>query len=126
MADIDYNALGQAMDTTWGRASTPVSATHSVKFTLLGPDRVMASYAGLCKFVTEKEMILTKRDQVQESEAVIDAFLKHVKTCYKDLSGLTLKTKELSSVDQLEIVNMNVHNPARTAYYRRRVVFEIS
>ena len=125
MADIDFNALGQAMDTTWGRASTPVTATHSVKFSLLGPDRLMASYAGLCKFVSEKEMIMTKREQIKESEAVIDACLAHVKTVYKDLSGLTLKTSELSSVDQLEIVNMNVHNPLRTAYYRRRVVFEL-
>ena len=126
MANIDYNALAQSMDTTWGRSSTPLTSTHSVKFTLLGPDRLVASYAGICKFVTEKEMIQTKRDQIQESESVIDAFMAHIKTTYKDLSSLTLKTSELTSVDNLEIINMNVHNPLRTAYYRRRVVFEIS
>jgi hypothetical protein len=125
MADIDYNALGQAMDTTWGRSSTPRSCSHSVKWTMLGPDRMMASYAAIVKFVTEKEMIETKRAHVQESESVLDANLKDIKTRYKDLSGLSLKTSELSSVDQLEIINMNVHNPLRTAYYRRRVVFEL-
>jgi|SRR5579863_10083794 len=126
MADIDYNALGQAMDTTWGRSSTPVTCADSVKFTMLGPDRLLASFAGIVKFVTEKEMIETKRAYVQESESIISAVLKSVKSRYKDLCGLTLKASELSSVDSLEIINMNVHNPLRTAYYRRRVVFEIS
>lgn len=92
----------------------------------MGPDRMMASYAVIVKFVTEKEMIQVKRDHVQESESVLDAELASIKSRYKDLSGLTLKTKEMSSVDNLEIINMNVHNPLRTAYYRRRVVFEIS
>ena len=126
MADIDINALGQAIDTSWGRSSTPQTCSYSVKFSMLGPDRMMASYAAIVKFVTEKEMIQTKREHIKESESVLDAVMKNVKTKYKDLSGLTLKTSELSSVDNLEIINMNVHNPLRTAYYRRRVVFEIS
>lgn len=126
MADIDYNALGQSIDTSWGRSSTPKTSSYSVKFTMVGPDRLMASYAAIVKFITEKEMIDMKRVYVQESESVIDAVLKHVKTCYKDLSGLTLKTSELSGVDTLEIINFNVHNPLRTAYYRRKVVFELS
>lgn len=125
MADIDFNALGQAIDTTWGRSSTPITNTHSVKFTMIGTDRLMASYAGIVKFITEKQMIDMKRAYVQESESVVAAVLKHVKTCYKDLSGKALKTSELSSVDSLEIINLNVHNPLRTAYYRRKVVFEI-
>ena len=126
MADIDYNALGQATDTSWGRSSTPKTCSYSIKWSMLGPDRMLASYAVIVKFVTEKEMIQAKRDHVQESEAVLDAELASIKSRYKDLSGLTLKAKELSSVDNLEIINMNVHNPLRTAYYRRRVVFEIS
>jgi hypothetical protein len=127
MADIDFNALGQAMDTTWGRSSTPKASTHSVKFRLLGTDRLEASYAGIVKFITEKQMIEMKRTYAGESDDVINAVLKHIKTAYKDLSGLTLKTSELpgGSVDTLEIINLNVHNPLRTAYYRRKVVFEL-
>lgn len=126
MADIDYNALGQAMDTTWGRSSTPQTCSYSVKLTMLGTDRVLASYAAVVKFVTEKEMIEMKRRYVQEAQDVTDEVLKAVKTRYKDLSGLTLKAKQLSSVDNLEIINFNVHNPLRTAYYRRKTVFELA
>lgn len=125
MADIDYNALGQAMDTTWGRSSTPKTASYSVKLTMLGPDRMLASYAAIVNFGTERQMIDMKRRYSDESESVTSEVLKTVKANYKELVGEGLSTKELSSVDSLEIINFNVHNPRRTAYYRRKTVYEL-
>lgn len=125
MADIDYNALGQAIDTTWGRSSTPKTASYSVKLTMLGPDRLMASYAAVVNFGTERQMIDMKRRYAEESELVTAEVLKAVKANYKELCGESLKAKELNSTDSLEIININVHNPRRTAYYRRKTVFEI-
>ena len=125
MADIDYNALGQAMDTSWGRSSTPRTASYSVKLTMLGPDRLLASYAAVVNFGTEKQMIDMKRRYSDESESITNEVLKAVKANYKDLAGSSLSSKELSSVDSLEIIGFNVHNPRRTAYYRRKTVFEI-
>lgn len=123
---LDINALGQAIDTTWGRSSTPVVASHSVKFILLGGNRMLASYAVVTNFASEREMILTKRSCAEESEKVIDAHVKAVKTAYKDLCGDSLTVKEESSTDSVEIIGFNVHNPKRTAYYRRRTVFELA
>lgn len=125
MADIDFNALAQSMDTTWGRSSTPKTASYSVKLSLLGPDRLLASYAVVVNFGTERRMIDCKRAQVTESEAVIKEVMKQIKASYKDITGSALSVKEDSSVDSLEIINMNVHNAKRTAYYRRKTVFEI-
>lgn len=125
MADIDFNALGQAIDTTWGRSSTPQTASYSVKLKMLGPDRLEASYAAVVNFGTERQMIDMKRRYVDESKSVTSAVLKAVKTNYKELSGETLRAKELSATDSLEIINLNVHNARRTAYYRRKAIFEI-
>jgi len=127
MADgkIDFNALGQAIDTSWGRSSTPNTASYSVKFLLQG-DRIIASFAAVVNFGTEKEMILMKRNYAEESVAILGEVLKKVKATYKDLSGMTLKTKETSSSDSIEIIGFGVHNPKRTAYYRRKTVFEMS
>lgn len=125
MADIDYNALGQAIDTTWGRSSTPRTASYSVKLTMLGPDRLMASYAAVVNFGTERQMIEMKRRYSEESESITSEVIKTVKSNYKELAGESLAAKELSSVDSIEIINYNVHNPRRTAYYRRKTVFEI-
>jgi len=125
MADIDYAALQQSFDTTWGRSSTPKTAGYSVKVTLLGPDRLMTSYAAIVNFGTERESLEMKRRYAEESKAVTSEVLKVVKANYKELADASLSTKELSSEDSLEITNYNVHNPRRSAYYRRKTVYEI-
>jgi hypothetical protein len=121
---IDYNALGQAIDTSWGRSSTPKTASYSVKFTLQG-SRLVASYAAVVNFGTEKEMILMKRAYAEESKAITAEVLKQIKATYKDICGSALPTKEDGTTDSLEIIGFGVHNPKRTAYYRRKTVFEV-
>jgi len=123
---IDLNALGQSIDTTWGRSSTPKTASYSVKFTILGGDRLLVSYQVINNFASEKEMILMKRGCQAESKDVIAAHLAAVKSVYKELTGTTLKTKEQGATDSLEIIGFAVHNPKRTAYYRRKVILEIA
>jgi hypothetical protein len=122
---IDYNALAQAVDTTWGKSSTPKTASYSVKFNMVG-ERLVATYQVIVNFVSEKEMILMKRACHEESDRVLKSYLTTIKSAYRDLSGSTLKTKETESVDSLEIINFNVHNPKRTAYFRRKVVLDIA
>lgn len=125
MIDVDFNALGQAIDTTWGRTSTPKTASYSVKFKLQG-NVLVAYYAAIVNFAAEKEMIILKQMYAEESQSVINAVLKNVKAVYKEISGKTLKTKEISTSDSLEIIGFNVHNPKRTAYFRRTTSFEIA
>lgn len=128
MADtkIDINALGQAIDTTWGRSSTPQTASYSVKFQLLGPDVLQVKYAALVNFGSERQMIEMRRAYETESVGIINAAIKAIKARYKDISGSSLSTKESGSDDSLEIVSMNFHNPNRRAYYRRTTLFEIA
>lgn len=125
MPKIDYNALGQALDTTWGRSSTPKTASYSVRFSLAG-DALIASYQAIVNFASEKEMILMKRMYEEESREVIAGVLKNVKSVYKDLTGESLTTKEYNSSTSVEIIGFNVHNPKRTAYIRRKTSFEIA
>lgn len=124
---IDFNALGQAIDSTWGRSSTPKTASYSVKLSLLGPDRLLVSYAVVVNFGTERQMIEMKRAYASEADTVVSEVIKRIKTTYKDLTGsaLTAKATPSGSTDSLEIINMNCHNARRTAYYRRKAVFEL-
>lgn len=125
MPKIDYNALGQAIDTTWGRCSTPKTASYSVKFTLAG-DILTASYQAIVNFASEKEMNIMYRNYERESIDVIAAVLKNAKDVYKNITGNALTTKEIDSNDSVEVIGFNVHNPKRTAYFRRKTRFEIS
>ena len=87
---------------------------------------MLASYQAIVNFASEKEMILMKRSYAEESQSIIAAHIAAVKKAYKELSGSTLKVKEVSSVDSIEIINFNVHNPKRTAYYRRKTSLEVA
>ena len=123
---LDINALGQAIDTTFGRSSTPKTASYSVKFSYMGDSRLLASYKVITNFVSEKEMIKMKKNCLEESESIIAEHVKFVKETYKQLRGDSLTLKEESATDSLEIIGFAVHNPKRTAYYGRKVVFEIA
>jgi hypothetical protein len=123
---ININALGQAIDTTWGRSSTPKTASYSVKFSFLGENQLLASYKVITNFISEREMITNKRICEEESKDVIAAHIKSIKGIYKDLAKSSITIKEVSSTDSLEIIGFNVHNPKRTAYYRRKTIFEIA
>lgn len=121
---IDYSALGQAIDSTWGRSSTPQSAGHSVKFSMLG-ERLCAVYQAVVNFGTEHERILMRRRFADESTSVLAAEVKRVKATYKEVAGSTLTTKELETFDELEIVGASPHNPRHTALYKRRTFFQL-
>ena len=116
---IDFNALGQVTDTTWGRSSTPKTASFSIKATLIDEDKLQITYQTIINFRDEKELLKVKRNYVDESIKISDESLKRIKQSYKELSGNSLKTKEVSSNDIIEIVGR------RMAVYRRKTVVEI-
>lgn len=123
--NIDANALGQAIDSTWGRTSTPRTSSYSVKFMITG-GLLQVSYAAIVNFASEREMIEMKRRYAHESKSVTDSAIAEVKRVYKDLTGKTLKTKESSASDSVEIISNSFSSPKRTAYFRRKSLFEIS
>jgi len=125
MSKIDYNALGQAIDSTWGSSSTPKTASYSVKFSLSG-DVLVASYQAIVNFASEKEMIVMKRMYEDESRDVIAQVIKRVKETYKGLTDKTITFSEYNTSTSVEIIGYNVHNPKRTAYMRRKSFFEIA
>lgn len=122
---IDFNALAQAVDTTWGRSSTPKTASYSVKITLMGSERILVSYQAIVNFATEVHMIQSKRRSAEEADRVVAEVIKHLKKNYKEISGDSISAKEQSASDSLEIIGFGVHNPKRTALFRKKVVFEI-
>lgn len=127
MADkkIDLSALAQAIDTTWGRSSTPRVATNSVKLTIAGT-RLIATYQAIVNMGTEHERVTMRRRYSDESISAIAAVLKRVKADYRELAGTALSMKEASSRDSLEIVGASPHNPRRTALYRRHTILDLS
>jgi hypothetical protein len=122
---IDLNALGQAIDTTWGRSSTPHGASQSVKFKLEGSSLV-ATYSAVVNMGTEHERVMMRRRYSEESVSVIAAAIVRLKKDYNGIVETALVLRETSSRDSLEIVGASPHNPRRTALYRRQTLFALS
>jgi hypothetical protein len=122
---IDYNALQQALDTSWGRSSTPKTASYSVKFSFMGTDHLLVTYQAIVNFGSQRQMIEMKRRYVDESKSIIDEVLKQVKSNYKALTGSALNVKETSSADSIEMTGMALNSPRRTAYFKRKTVVEV-
>lgn len=123
---IDLYALGQSIDSTWGRSSTPKTASYSVKVSMRGM-RLFVSYCAIVNFGTERQMIDMKRAYAGESDTVIAATMKRIKDSYKELSGRILRVEPFGDEDEVsvEIIGFDCHNARRTAYFRRNRTFEI-
>lgn len=122
---IDIAALGQCIDTSFGRSSTPLSASHSIKMTLVGDGRMKVSYIAIVNFRSNSEFMKIKASHADEATRLVLATLKNVKETYKSITGETLKIESLGSDDSVEVIGLGVYNPKRTAYYRRIEMFEV-
>jgi hypothetical protein len=126
MAEIDLSALGEAIDTTWGRTSMPTINGFGIKMTLAGMNQLNLTYQTIVNFASEREMIMTRRNEESLASENVKMIVDSVKKQYKEKSGNTLKLKEVSCVDSVEIIGLNVHNPKRTALFRRKCLFELA
>lgn len=125
MPELDYNALGQAIDTSWGRSSAPIVNSFSVKMKMIGPDMLSVSYQTIVNFASERQMLQVKLREAEMSAQNIKSVIDAVKNHYKETTSKSLKLKEVSTGDSVEIVGFGIHNPKRTAIYRKQVVFEL-
>jgi len=123
--DIDYSALAQSFDTSWGRSSTPKTAQFSVKFQLDGANRMIASYCAIVNFASERDMIEQKRRYASESTDILKAHVKFIKDRYKGLCGKTLSVDEMFTSDSVECISMNFYNPRKVAYFRKKTAYQI-
>ena len=119
----EVNVLGQVIDTSYGRASSP-DGTWSIKTTLAG-DTMTMKYTTVVHFATERGL----GDQVQacvaEATQRINAYLKEVKTAFKAGSGRTLKTTDNGGSDDVELIQSTARSPRKVAYYRYNRSFTV-
>lgn len=123
---IDYNALGQAIDTSWGRSSTPLTATTSVKVQLAGEGMLKVNYLSTVSFRSNREHAITKNRESAAATSIVNEVIANVKRTYKELTGKGITINEVSSNDSVEVVGLAVHNPTKRAYYRRTSMFEVA
>lgn len=127
MADkkIDFNALGQAIDTTWGRSSTPKTAAYSVKASIINAGALRIDFHTVFNFADDREMIVVKRQIEEEAKSVTKSALSEIKKLYKEFSGSSLSSSELSSGGNFELIGFGKPSVRKTAHYKFTTMIEI-
>jgi hypothetical protein len=126
MGTINYNALGQAIDTSWGRSSTPLNTTTSIKMQLVGDGLMKVMYLTPVTFRNDRELAEFKPRCESDAVTLINMALKNVRATYKKLTGKSLRTTQESYDDSIEVVNLAVHNPTRQALFRRIALISLN
>jgi hypothetical protein len=126
LSQEQVRALGQILDTTFGRSSTTESATASFKTKLQG-EMLTVTYATIRKFASEQDRQEQASDFDRESAQLTDDFMKGTKKDFKEASGSALKVKEQSSMTDFEVIGAQSHiSLAITVYCKRITTFEIT
>lgn len=124
---IDYNALNQILDNTFGRSSTPKTASYTVKFSFSGGDRLIATYIGIINFSSRADAQIVKKSSEEDANKLVKGYVKSLKERYKDLTGESISLKDVDEADSVEMIGGGYHHtPKRSAYYRKTFIFELA
>lgn len=129
--NIDLNALGQALDTTFTRSSAssgPVLNTHSVKAGFAPGEklRVKVTYTCVVNMVRDRDIAESKARYEKEGDSYIDAATKKIVEEYKaNAEKGSIKLNRVDVGTSIEIVDLNIHNNKRTALFRRIAHFDV-
>ena len=61
----------------------------------------------------------------EESIKITKEYMKNIKKEFKSSAGRSLKAKELTSNDSIDVITTSPYSPRRTAYYRRTTVYRV-
>lgn len=112
----EVNILGNLINSTYGKTSSP-AGDYSIKCDLAG-DSMVLKYTTVVYFASERSL----RDQVtrssEEAKSRLDEYLKNIKDHFKKVAGRALKTEDIASGDNVELIQSTSNSPRKIAYYR--------
>jgi hypothetical protein len=116
----DVNVLGQITQKGWGVSSMP----NSVNCSMHG-DVITMKFMTVVHFAAD-QALRSQADRIShESIDVITKCVADMKKRFKEATGNTLKLKELTNTDSLEVIAATNLSPRRVAYYRRQVTLQV-
>lgn len=117
----EIRALGEVLNTTWGRSSDNLKITHA-----LAGDRLDLTMQSIMHFAGERSLQPQVVNQRLIANDIFTDALKKVKAEFKDVTGKALTLKEISRDDDVELIQATSNSPRKIAYYRCLLRLEIS
>lgn len=119
---MDYNALGQALETCKGSKDGTTSITSKI----LGTDKVDLCYTCVVHFASEASFRQQVGRESDRAKAMLKDAVKQVTKEYKGFTKKDLTSKVLNESDDIEIIHATAHNPRRVAYYRYHLLLSVA
>ena len=116
----EINALGQITQKGWGVSSMP----NSVNCSMHG-DVLTMKYLTVVHFAAESALTAQVDRVNHESIEILTKCVADLKKQFREMTGKTLKLKEMSNRDSLEVIAATNLSPRRVAYYRRQVTLQV-
>jgi len=120
----EVNILGDICDTTFGKSSTVMSPTVSIK-TSLQDDKFSVTYMTIVNLGSVYETRKLAERHEEESIKLINDYMKSIKKEFKSRADRSLKVKELNSRDVVDVITASAFSPRRNAYYKRITTFRV-
>jgi len=119
---MNYNALGQALETCKGSKDGTTSITSKI----IGTDGLELCYTCVVHYASETSFRQQTARESERAKAMLRDATKTIAKEYKSLTGDDISTKVTNENDQIEIIQATAHNPRRIAYYRYRILLSVS
>lgn len=117
------NVLGSIVNTSFAKPSSP-SGTHSIIFSLAG-SILTCKYSTIVHFSSEQGLHSQLPRIHEEANSLIASRIKEIKKEFSTAAGKSLKAKEVSANDGLELISATANSPRKIAYFRVNKQFEI-
>jgi len=115
------NALGQILETSWGKSSDEFKCTAKFHNNL-----VRITYSTVVYLASERSMNSQIPNVALEAAERINSRVKSAKKEYKEMLGESLSLKEVSSDEDVQYIQASSVNPRKVVLYRRYADFEVS
>ena len=117
----EVRALGEVLNTTWGRSSSNMKVTHRLEGDNL--DLQMQSIVHFDGSRSLNPQVLREREI---ANAIFTDALKKVKADFKDATGRALTVKEISRDYDIELIQATSVSPRKVAYFRCQLRLQVS
>ena len=117
-----YDVLSTLLNTTFGKGSSPCG-TRSIKAEFLGENLIL-KFTSVVHFAEERSLQMQVERLTEEAVELLGKSLSNLKSEFKEATGTSLKTKDVKSSDDVELIS--ALSQRKVAYYRRSHVIEIS
>jgi len=123
---IDVNALANIINSDWGNSSTTKAGKviFSIKANIVNKT-LQVMYTTIARFASEDVLRSQMPQYDDEAFQRIDAYIKLMKSEYKEETGHALQCKQRNTFANIELISMSHTSPVKTAYYRRNVVYDM-